>query len=132
MRLTLKCTGGFAGPAGAQTRTVDLAKLPPDQSSQLEQLLHASDFFTLPPKLVKEAPKSWDFQYDLEVDDGGKAQSRADVYGLDSLDEFAVHHPIGRILQPEEIASAVSWLCAAEQSGVTGISLPVDGGMTIA
>jgi hypothetical protein len=73
MRLTLKCTGGFAGPAGAQTRTVDLAKLPPDQSSQLEQLLHASDFFTLPPQLVKEAPKSWDFQYDLEVDDGGKA-----------------------------------------------------------
>jgi len=61
----------------------------------------------------------------------GILQASADVYGLDSLDEFAVHHPIGRILQPEEIASAVSWLCAAEQSGVTGISLPVDGGMTI-
>jgi hypothetical protein len=73
MRLTLKCTGGFAGPAGAQTRTVDLAQLPQDQASQLQQLLHASDFFALPPKLVKEAPKSWDFQYDLEVNDGGQA-----------------------------------------------------------
>lgn len=70
MRLTLKCTGGFAGPAGAQTRTVDLARLPQDQAAQLQQLLHASDFFALPPTLVKPAPKSWDFKYDLEVDDG--------------------------------------------------------------
>ena len=53
------------------------------------------------------------------------------VYDLSSLDDFAVHHPIGRILQPEEIASGISWLVAEEQSGVTGISLPVDGGMTI-
>jgi NAD(P)-dependent dehydrogenase (short-subunit alcohol dehydrogenase family) len=53
------------------------------------------------------------------------------VYDLSSLDDFAVHHPIGRILQPEEIASAVSWLAAEERSGVTGIALPVDGGMTI-
>ncbi len=73
MRLTLKCTGGFAGPAGAQTRTVDLSQLPAEQAGQLEQLLHASDFFTLPPKLIKAAPKSWDFQYDLEVDQGGQA-----------------------------------------------------------
>jgi hypothetical protein len=73
MRLILKCTGGFAGPAGAQTRTVDLTQLPADQASQLQQLLHASDFFALPPKLVKQAPKSWDFQYDLEVEDGGQA-----------------------------------------------------------
>ncbi|WP_154382981.1 protealysin inhibitor emfourin [Duganella guangzhouensis] len=73
MRLTLTCTGGFAGPAGAQTRTVDLAQLPQEQASQLEQLLHASDFFALPPKLIKEAPKSWDFQYDLKVDGDGQA-----------------------------------------------------------
>jgi SDR family mycofactocin-dependent oxidoreductase len=58
-------------------------------------------------------------------------QASADVYRLDSMDEFAQHHPIGRILRPTEIASAVAWLCAEEQSGVTGIALPVDGGMTI-
>ena len=81
MRLILRCTGGFAGPAGAQTRTVDLAQLPPDQAGQLQQLLHASDFFALPPRLVKEAPKSWDFKYDLEVDDG--AQAHCVTYHLD-------------------------------------------------
>jgi len=75
MRLTLKCTGGFTGPAGAQTRTVDLAQLPPQQASELEQLLRASDFFALHPSLVKEAPKSWDFQYDLQVEDGGQSHS---------------------------------------------------------
>ncbi|MYM66496.1 hypothetical protein GTP45_06550 [Pseudoduganella sp. FT55W] len=81
MRLTLKCTGGFTGPAGAQTRTVDLAQLPPEQAGQLEQLLRTSDFFALQPKLVKEAPKSWDFQYDLEVDDG--QQTHCVHYHLD-------------------------------------------------
>jgi len=63
--------------------------------------------------------------------DSGILEASRDVYGLASVDEFAVHHPIGRILRPEEIASAISWLCAEQQSGVTGISLPVDGGMTI-
>jgi len=62
---------------------------------------------------------------------GGILQASADVYQLDSPDDFAVHHPIGRILQPTEIASAVGWLCAEEQSGVTGVALPVDGGMTV-
>lgn len=73
MRLILTCSGGFTGPAGAQTRTVDLAQLPPEQASQLQQLLQASDFFALPPTLVKPAPQSWDFKYRLEVDDGGQA-----------------------------------------------------------
>ena len=53
------------------------------------------------------------------------------LYGLASAAEFAVHHPMGRLLTPAEVASAVAWLCAEEQSGVTGISLSVDGGMTI-
>lgn len=81
MRLTLKCTGGFTGPAGAQTRTVDLAQLPQPQADELQKLLRASDFFALHPTLVKEAPKSWDFQYDLEVEDGG--QSHCVRYHLD-------------------------------------------------
>lgn len=68
MRLVLRCTGGFTGPAGAQTRSVDLAQLPPGQASELEHLVQACDFFALPDKLVKDAPKSWDFKYDLEVD----------------------------------------------------------------
>lgn len=58
-------------------------------------------------------------------------QASADLYGLSSVDEFAVHHTIGRNLAPEEIAAGVSWLCAEDRGGVTGIVLPIDGGMTV-
>lgn len=75
MRMKLRCTGGFTGPAGAQTRTIDLAQLPPAQADEMKQLVSASDFFALPDKLVKDAPKSWDFQYDLEVDQGEQAHT---------------------------------------------------------
>jgi SDR family mycofactocin-dependent oxidoreductase len=61
----------------------------------------------------------------------GILEASRQLYGLAGLEEFAVHHPIGRILEPTEIASAVAWLCAEEQSGVTGAALAVDGGMTI-
>ncbi len=43
---------------------------------------------------------------------------------------FAAAHPVGRIGQPEEIATAVLWLASAESSFVTGHDLLVDGGMT--
>jgi SDR family mycofactocin-dependent oxidoreductase len=58
-------------------------------------------------------------------------EASRDVYDLHSAGEFAIHHPIGRLLQPDEIASAVAWLCGPDQGGVTGIALAVDGGMTI-
>jgi NAD(P)-dependent dehydrogenase (short-subunit alcohol dehydrogenase family) len=37
--------------------------------------------------------------------------------------------PIGRIGRPEEIAEAVVWLCSEKASFVTGVALPVDGGV---
>lgn len=55
----------------------------------------------------------------------------ADVYGLADRTEFTVHHPIGRLLDPSEIAAGIVWLCAPERGGVTGIVLPIDGGMTL-
>ena len=58
-------------------------------------------------------------------------QASADLYGLASVDEFSVHHPIGRNLEPDEIGAGVAWLCAPERGGVTGIVLPIDGGMTV-
>lgn len=45
--------------------------------------------------------------------------------------EFAVAmHPVGRLGQPEEIASAVMYLCSPGAGFTTGIALPVDGGST--
>jgi len=54
----------------------------------------------------------------------------AAVYDLGSPDEFSAHHLVPRLLEPDEVAAAVVWLCEESSSGVTGIVLPVDGGMT--
>ncbi len=40
------------------------------------------------------------------------------------------NHPIGRFAQPEEIASAATWLLSDKASFVTGTAMPVDGGYT--
>jgi NAD(P)-dependent dehydrogenase (short-subunit alcohol dehydrogenase family) len=37
--------------------------------------------------------------------------------------------PMGRIGRPEEVAEAVIWLCSDKASYVTGVPLPVDGGL---
>jgi NAD(P)-dependent dehydrogenase (short-subunit alcohol dehydrogenase family) len=36
--------------------------------------------------------------------------------------------PRGALTSPDEVASAVAWLCAPEASAVTGVSLPIAGG----
>ncbi len=45
--------------------------------------------------------------------------------------EIAKHVPIGRAGRPEEIASAMLWLCSPGASTVVGHALTVDGGMTV-
>jgi 3-oxoacyl-[acyl-carrier protein] reductase len=37
--------------------------------------------------------------------------------------------PVRRLLQPEEVAAAVGFLCSEAASGITGVALPVDGGL---
>ncbi|MEO8575137.1 MAG: SDR family NAD(P)-dependent oxidoreductase [Gemmatimonadales bacterium] len=37
-------------------------------------------------------------------------------------------NPQGRLITPEEVASAVGWLCSPGASGITGIALPIAGG----
>lgn len=54
----------------------------------------------------------------------------AKVYGLGSVSEFAQHHTDQRLIGPEEIAEAVTWLCSPGSSAVTGAVLAVDAGMT--
>jgi SDR family mycofactocin-dependent oxidoreductase len=54
----------------------------------------------------------------------------ATVYGLGAAEEFAAHHQLPRLIEADEVAAMVAWLCGAESSGVTGAVLPVDAGMT--
>lgn len=57
-------------------------------------------------------------------------EASAAAYDTD-IDDFAQHQrPIGRLIEPDEIAGAVSYLCSESAAAVTGIVLPVDGGMT--
>jgi NAD(P)-dependent dehydrogenase (short-subunit alcohol dehydrogenase family) len=44
------------------------------------------------------------------------------------VDAIIDREPIGRMGQPDEIASAVVWLCSDEATFVVGAVLPVDGG----
>lgn len=48
---------------------------------------------------------------------------------LDTAEAIA-NQPINRLGEPEEIASAVLWLCSPGASFVVGVALPVDGGYT--
>jgi NAD(P)-dependent dehydrogenase (short-subunit alcohol dehydrogenase family) len=52
---------------------------------------------------------------------------------LQSLDEvttsFMAETPIGRPGRPEEVAAAVCWLASDEATWLTGVVLPVDGGL---
>ena len=50
----------------------------------------------------------------------------------EAYNEIAKQVPIARAGQPEEIASAVLWLCSPGASYVVGHALTVDGGMTVA
>jgi NAD(P)-dependent dehydrogenase (short-subunit alcohol dehydrogenase family) len=42
--------------------------------------------------------------------------------------EFARRNPQGRIIQPEEVASTVAWLCSSGASAINGQSISVSGG----
>jgi NAD(P)-dependent dehydrogenase (short-subunit alcohol dehydrogenase family) len=48
----------------------------------------------------------------------------------EAMEAILKDHPIGRIGRPEEIASAVLWLCSPGASFVIGHALVVDGGFT--
>ncbi|MBV8834474.1 MAG: SDR family oxidoreductase [Acidobacteriaceae bacterium] len=48
-----------------------------------------------------------------------------------AYEDIAKHVPIARAGRPEEIASAVLWLCSRGASYVVGHALTVDGGMTV-
>jgi len=55
----------------------------------------------------------------------------AEIYGLAGPEDFVVHQqPLGRLIEPDEVASTIAWLCSADTSAITGAVIAVDGGMT--
>lgn len=54
----------------------------------------------------------------------------ARIYGLDSPDQLARHHRLGRLIHPDEVAGLVAWVCGPESGAVTGAVLAADAGMT--
>jgi NAD(P)-dependent dehydrogenase (short-subunit alcohol dehydrogenase family) len=47
-----------------------------------------------------------------------------------SLKASTALHPLGRIGEPDEVASAIRWFLSPDQSWVTGQVLAVDGGLS--
>ena len=56
----------------------------------------------------------------------------AAVYGLEDTQAFAAQQPLGRLIDPSEVAAAIAWLCSPASSAMTGAVLAVDGGMSVA
>lgn len=55
----------------------------------------------------------------------------ARLYHLDSAAAFAVQQPVGRLLDPVEIAEVLAFLAGPASSGMTGAIVPVDGGLAL-
>lgn len=47
------------------------------------------------------------------------------------LEAVAAHYPLGRVGLPDDIAAAVAFLASRDAAWITGVTLPVDGGILI-
>jgi acetoacetyl-CoA reductase len=65
------------------------------------------------------------------VSPGYIKSAMTDSVPQDLRDQILATVPVGRIGQPEDIARAVAFLCAEESSYLTGVNLPVNGGLFI-
>jgi SDR family mycofactocin-dependent oxidoreductase len=57
-------------------------------------------------------------------------RATTELYQLAGAEQLAGHQLVGRLLEPEEVASAVVWACSPEASAITGSVLHADGGFT--
>lgn len=66
------------------------------------------------------------------VDKQIAAQARAHRLSPDEVVEKVLldRSPVKRLIEPEEVAALVGWLCGAHAGSLTGASVPLDGGWT--
>src|ERR1700753_782205 len=55
----------------------------------------------------------------------------ARLYGLPSAGSFAAQQPLGRLLDPAEVAAVLAFLAGDGASAMTGAVIPVDGGLPL-
>ncbi len=55
----------------------------------------------------------------------------ARIYGLNSTTEFIAHQPLGRLVEPVEVAAVLAFLAGPANSAMTGAIVPVDGGLSL-
>jgi len=55
----------------------------------------------------------------------------ARLYGLPGAQAFAAQQPIGRLIDPAEIAAVLAYLAGPGSSALTGAVVPVDGGLAL-
>lgn len=55
----------------------------------------------------------------------------ARLYSLPDTTSFARQQPLGRLLDPVEVAAVLGFLAGPKSSGMTGAVVPVDGGLAL-
>ena len=61
---------------------------------------------------------------------GPMLDASASIYGLSSPTEFVQHHMLARLIEADEPAALIAWLCGTDSAALTGAVLAVDAGMT--
>jgi NAD(P)-dependent dehydrogenase (short-subunit alcohol dehydrogenase family) len=58
-------------------------------------------------------------------------EESARLYDLESAEAFADQQPLGRLVEPEEVAALIAWLASPQSRGATGGDYPLDGGLSL-
>jgi SDR family mycofactocin-dependent oxidoreductase len=58
-------------------------------------------------------------------------EESARLYDLEDDEAFAAQQPLGRLIEPNEVASLLTWLAGPDADATTGAIIPVDGGLSI-
>ena len=55
----------------------------------------------------------------------------ARLYDLESAEAFAAQQPLGRLIEPDEVAAVIAFLASPQSRAVTGADYTVDGGLSL-